>query len=108
MPLTQMLVKSKEFGWAIPSFIIEVALAGDEAKKGNDYWCCGKCSSAIALRVGVVPKVCSKCGSEIDWVGIKTRLIKVCPTCNAQGEFGDSYCSLHTPAVRLVAKEIPL
>lgn len=83
-------------------------MASDEAKKGNDYWCCGKCGSTITLRLGVVPKVCSKCGNEIDWVGIKTRVIKVCPKCNAQGAIGDAFCVLHIPAVRLIDKEIPL
>ncbi len=107
-PISDALADQKDWGWAVVAGFVELAVAYDAAQKGSDFWCCGKCKSPITLRMGVIPKVCSKCGNEIDWVGIKTRVIKVCPDCNAQGSIGDSFCSLHVPAVRLREKEIPL
>jgi ribosomal protein L37AE/L43A len=109
LPMTQALAEQKEWGWAIVSGFIEGAVAVNEANKGNDFWCCGKCGSPITLRFGAIPKVCSKCGSEFDWVGVKTRIIKICPTCGTQGAIGDYFCPSHSnPSVRLVEKEIPL
>ena len=110
MPLTENLLKEKEWGWAIVSAIVEGAIVADEAKRGMEYWVCGnpKSGKQLRLRLGAVPHVCSKCGDEINWVDIKTRLIKVCPTCNKQGLAEDTYCDQHVPAVKLQAKEIPL
>lgn len=107
MPITKALVESKEYGWAIVSGIFEVALAAD---KGTDYWCCGNtiCAVPLPLKSGRLPRVCARCGNEIDWSGIKTRVIKVCPSCNKQGLLEDLYCDMHVPAVRLVNKEVPL
>lgn len=107
-PFTMAAIKQKEWGWAFLAGLIEVPYATDQARKGNDVWCCGKCSSAISLRAGVIPKVCSNCGNEIDWVGIKTRVIKVCPKCNGQGVIWEKFCPLHSPAVMFVNKEIPI
>lgn len=108
MPIAKAFAEQKEWGLAIVFGFIEGAVAVNESKRGNDLWCCGKCASPITLRMGAPPKVCSKCGNEVDWVGIKTRVIKICPTCNTQGALGDSFCPSHSPAVKLIDKEIPL
>ena len=106
-PFANALLESKEYGWAFLSAVVEYGLA---SKSGSDYWCCGNthCSAPIRFRPGSIPKVCAKCGNEIDWVGIKTRIIKVCPTCNRVGSIDDQFCDLHVPAVRLTNREIPL
>ena len=106
-PIAQALTKSKEYGWAIVSAVIELSLISNT---GDDYWCCGNtaCGTPIRFRGGSIPKVCAKCGNEIDWVGIKTRVIKVCPTCSKIGAINDQFCDLHVPAVRLVNMEVPL
>jgi hypothetical protein len=109
LPITKEIAKSKEWGWlALPSLFIEAGIAIDQAKKGNDWLACGKCSWPMTLKSGLIPKVCAHCGAEIDWVGIKTRIIRICPKCNAQGGIGEEFCAIHTPAVRLVSKEVPL
>lgn len=106
MPLTTTLVKSREYEWAIISGIFEIIVA---VGSNNKYWCCGNPKCHYALRLsGNLPKVCVKCGNEIDWVGIKTRLIKVCPTCARRGIYGEVYCDMHVPAVKLVDKEVSL
>lgn len=106
-PIAKALAESKEYGWAIVSAVIEHSLI---SATGDDYWCCGntKCSSPIRVRGDSIPQVCAKCGNEIDWVGIKTRVIKVCPTCSRVGAIDDQFCDLHVPAVRLVNKEVPM
>lgn len=108
MPITQALLKQKEWGWAIFAGIFEGAVVADEAKKGNELWSCGKCGESLRLVNFQPPRVCTKCGSDIDWVGIKTRLIRVCPTCNRQWIPTDIYCPLHSPAVLLANREVPL
>ena len=110
MPLTDKLLSSGEFGWAIMSGIIEGAIILGLAKKGIEYWVCGNpnCGISLLMGEGRVPIACTKCGSEIDWVGIKTRLIKVCPRCNKQGMPYAVYCDSHVPAVKLEDKEVPL
>ena len=107
IPIARALAESKEYGLALASAIVELGLASDT---DADYWCCGntKCGTPIRIRNDLIPKVCARCGGEIDWVGIKTRIIKVCPTCNRVGSISDNFCDLHVPAVRLVIKEIPL
>ena len=110
IPITKALLKAKEPGWAILAGIFEVAIAAEKAKRGIKYWACGnpRCAVPLQLRTSIAPRVCSKCGGEIDWVGIKTRLIKVCPICNKVVSFDDTYCDLHVPAVKLITKEVPL
>ncbi len=107
MPITKALLASKEYGWAIVSGIFEVAYASDS---GKDYWCCGnsRCDTPLRVSFGVTPRVCVKCGNEIDWVGIKTRIIKVCPRCSRQAFGDDLYCAFCTPATRLENKEVLL
>jgi len=46
-------------------------------------------------------------GEEIDWIGIATRKIKICPQCNREHGVDDNYCPYHIPKVALVEKEIP-
>jgi ribosomal protein L40E len=108
MSVTQAIEKRNEWGMAIIAGFAEGAIVSEDAKRGNEFWCCGKCGAPVTLRFGVVPKVCSKCGSEFDWGAVKTRVIKVCPKCDAQGSVWDTYCTSHAPAVALVRKEIPI
>lgn len=109
-PMTMAAIEQKEWGWAILAGAAELAVATDEANRGVESYCCGnrKCNAAIVVRSGKIPRVCSNCGGEIDWVGIKTRIIKVCPTCNYQGGSWEKFCPWDTPAVALLDKEIPI
>jgi ribosomal protein S27AE len=107
-PITKALIESKEYGWAVVSGIAELLVVANEAKQGRDYWSCGKCGSALNVQGGRIPQVCAKCGGEISWVDIRTRLIKVCPKCSTPGELADAYCARHAPAVKLVDREVPL
>lgn len=70
--IAKVLAESKEYGWAIASAVVELGLASNS---GDDYWCCGntKCGAPIRFRSGTIPKVCAKCGNEIDWVGNKIK-----------------------------------
>jgi DNA-directed RNA polymerase subunit RPC12/RpoP len=104
-PLTKAALLTRDFkGLAIPAFLIDLHLASNN----DDYWVCGNCSSPLRFRNGETPKVCAKCGNEIDWVGIKTTIIKVCPKCGIEGSIYNEYCERHIPAVKLVNNEIPL
>jgi predicted amidophosphoribosyltransferase len=72
---------------------------------------CGNpdCNAAITFSSkSKRPLVCSKCGEEIDWVGIATKMIKICPECNQQFGIDERYCPYHLPKVALIEKEIPL
>lgn len=109
-PVTDSLIRSKEYGWAIISGILEVALVSNAASVGLEYWCCGNplCSTPILVRNRTIPQVCPKCGGEIEWINIKTRIVKVCPECKRQGSVNDVYCIWHKPAIMLNDVEIPL
>ena len=106
-PIANALARQKEWGWAIVAGVFEVALASDQ---GSEYWCCGNpnCSTPLRVSFGLTPKVCAKCGGEVDWVGIKTRVIKVCPRCNRQAFGEDTYCAFCTPATILESREVPI
>jgi len=106
--ITQALEKKKEWALAITSGLIEGAVVSEDAKKGDEFWCCGSCGVPITLRSGEVPNVCPKCGTEFDWAGIKTRTVKVCPKCNVPGSIWDTYCVTHSPSVALVRNEVPI
>ena len=109
-PLTTELVRQKEYGWAILSGLMEVAIAVDNKNQGLDYLSCGNssCIAPIKLTKGQpLPKICVKCGSEVDWVGIKTKIIRECPQCKHLGAPEDVYCPNHSPAIRLADKEVP-
>jgi len=54
------------------------------------------------------PLVCSQCGEEIDWEGIATRKVKVCPQCKNEYGLKDKYCLYHIPRVALEEREVPL
>ena len=76
---------------------------------GKEVLYCGKCSASIYVNKGVQrPLVCRRCGDAINWVGIKTRLIKECPVCSKEFSMQDNFCSFHFPSVQLITKEIEL
>jgi len=79
------------------------------AYTGKEVLYCGKCSAPIYIDKGEQrPLVCKRCGDAINWVGIKTRLIKECPVCSKEFSMQDNFCSFHFPSVQLITKEIEL
>jgi len=76
---------------------------------GRQTLFCGFCSGLIFLNKGEPrPLVCTNCGNAINWLGIVTRLIKVCPLCSKTYSVQQNFCPLHFPAVALVEKEVDL
>ncbi len=74
---------------------------------GTVTYNCGnpRCNGLIAISSNAKrPVVCKKCGEEIDWVGIETRIAKVCPTCNKELAEEDNFCPYHVPKVELIKK----
>ena len=72
---------------------------------------CGSCKKQIIVdkKGSPRPLVCSYCEQQIDWIAIKTRLIKVCPTCGfIPLDFNSVVCEYHFPAVKLEQKEIDM
>jgi hypothetical protein len=108
-PMTEAAIQAQKWGWAIGLGVVEFAIAANDAQRGAETWCCGnsRCGAALVMRTGRLPKVCSSCGGEVDWVGIKTRIIRVCPRCNYQGTSSEKYCPWDTPPALLRDKEVP-
>lgn len=110
--ITKEVAKFKHPTATVISGILETALnLGSVYYGGYVTYGCGnpECSGTFTLTSRTkIPLVCPKCGEEIDWVGIATRKIKVCPQCNREHSLDDNYCPYHLPKVALVEKEIPL
>jgi ribosomal protein L37E len=69
---------------------------------------CGNCDDLITCPFkSNRPKRCSKCGWDIDWLGIYTRKIIICPNCGEQDfEPDDKFCDVCPEPVRLKQLEI--
>ena len=110
--ITEKAAKLGDPGATLISGIFELALSLGTAYYGGFVtYSCGnpECSGTFTLTSRTKrPLVCHKCGEEIDWVGIVTRKIKICPQCNREYRLDDNYCLYHLPRVALVEKEIPL
>jgi DNA-directed RNA polymerase subunit RPC12/RpoP len=111
-PATMAVAKMGSPGWTLLTGIVEGALTVKLAQQGVPLtYSCGKpsCSGSFNLVSKVDrPLVCSECGSEIDWTGIATRKVKVCPKCGKKGNDWDTFCKFHVPAVALKVVEEPL
>lgn len=94
------------------SGVLETAFFLGSAYHGRLVYSCGNPRCGYAFEpfrsIRDRPLVCRKCGEEIDWEGIATRRIKICPKCSHEYSLDDSYCPYHIPKVGLVEKEIPL
>jgi len=94
------------------SGILETAFYLQNAYGGVLNYSCGnpKCGNAFVPFKSTAqrPLVCPKCGEEINWEGIATRKVKVCPQCKYEYSLSVNYCPYHVPKVALVEKEIPL
>ena len=69
---------------------------------------CGniKCKAMIiADKKKGIPKFCSKCGNEVDWADIFTKIIKICPKCKKQYPETENYCVLD--GSKLGSKAVP-
>ena len=110
--ITREVAKLKDPRATFISGIAETLLnLGTAYYGGFVTYSCGnpECSGTFTLTSRTKrPLVCPKCGEEIDWVGIATRKIKICPECNREYRLDDNYCPYHLPKVALVEKEIPL
>lgn len=89
--------------------LIDIALL----YKGKDILFCGHCKKRIyeEFNNGITqkrPLVCSNCGNAINWIGIKTKIIKQCPVCINVYSENDNFCPHHYPAVTLVSKEVEM
>ena len=110
--IAEELAKAGKGRAAIGAGVIEFLLAlGGAYYTGGVTYSCGnpRCDEVIYVRRDEErPLVCSRCGEEIDWAGIKTRIIKVCPTCNKQYDEEANFCPYHIPKVALVPKEVSI
>jgi hypothetical protein len=71
------------------------------------FFLCGYCGNFISVKdTGEIPYVCEKCGVEINWVSILTKIMKECPKCKKQYFSNSNYCTSHRPAVPLREIEV--
>ena len=112
MPITELLVKSREYGLAIISGIMEGLLLYEGVKEGN-LWCfCGNCSAPLIMLKGTTrPNVCSKCGCEIKWNTSEIKRVKIqlreeCPKCKKEGSLDDEFCRCCLPPQKLIVEPI--
>lgn len=62
---------------------------------GNQLFKCGSCNNSIRVKKDEVrPSFCAKCGTEIDWVDIFTKIIKVCSKCKNEYDEENKFCKL--------------
>lgn len=111
--ITKEVAKLKNPNLTAISKILEtVAFLGTAYYGGCLTYSCGNPECGKAFKPfksnAERPLVCLRCGEEIDWEGIATRKIKICPQCNREYSIDDNYCPYHIPKVELVEKEIPL
>lgn len=76
---------------------------------GRETLYCGYCRAFIFLnKEEPKPLVCTNCGQTINWIGIRTKIIKECPLCWKTYSAQQNFCPLHFPAVSLLEKEVEL
>ena len=74
---------------------------------GQRLFYCGGCQEEIIVdKKDTKPVICKKCGEEIDWIDVYTKIIKVCPECDKKFDSSDNFCPFHLPKVELVEKRI--
>ena len=89
--------------------MLESLINGLEQSLGKRTYLCGNpdCGTLIVFHSNEPrPRVCIRCGIEIDWEGEYITRIKVCPKCNKEYESNSNFCSLHLPALALIEKEV--
>ena len=82
-----MKSKPKIFNPTDPVEVKFVATIYNILTKGFDMtsiYRCGNCDNILHASTTNRPKVCSNCGTEIDWSGSYTMSIKECPQCHVQ------------------------
>jgi len=82
-----------------------------EALAKKEYFACGNCKANLLIYDKVTkdkPKVCSRCGCMVDWVGIKSVLVNQCPQCQKAYTQLDRFCSDHDPVVSLKQVEVAI
>ncbi|HEU5461744.1 MAG TPA: hypothetical protein VFU79_05685 [Nitrososphaeraceae archaeon] len=62
---------------------------------------CGNCDNILHASITNRPKVCSNCGTEIDWSGSYTMIIKECPQCHVQYDNLKNFCLNCVPPSKL-------
>jgi hypothetical protein len=88
--------------------------AGLHIFSGKEPYICGNvhCLQPLLLdRASDLPSTCKFCGSGINWLGIKTRIVMKCSLCPYLDEdINAEFCPNHPPEqnVRLRPKEVPI
>ena len=60
---------------------------------GIQHFRCGNCNNSIKVeKEKIRSSFCAKCGTEIDWADIFTKIIKVCPNCNNEYSEENEFC----------------
>ena len=91
--------------------LLRVILAIPQVLENKEYFLCGGCRINTLIydrKTKSKPKVSSLCRCEIDWVGIKSKLVKECPRCHRIYASRFQVCEDHLPAVDLLQKEVPI
>ena len=74
----------------------------------TSVYTCGSCDNLMTFAYGDRrPIRCSRCGHDIDWLGIYRKKIKLCPQCKRTDfELEDIFCDSCAEQVRLKETEV--
>jgi predicted RNA-binding Zn-ribbon protein involved in translation (DUF1610 family) len=89
--------------------MLDAMVNGLEQSLGKRTYLCGNpdCGALIIFHSSEPrPRVCIRCGIEIDWEGEYITRIKVCPKCNKEYDTGANYCAFHIPPFILIEREV--